>query len=57
MRQPVVVRAIGDVLAVSPAAALAATTALAGSVSGQDQFIIEPGDIAGCSAASAKTCK
>src|SRR5262245_4334278 len=50
MRQPVLVRAIGDVLAVSPAAALAATTARVGSFSSEDQFIIEPGDIASCSA-------
>ena len=48
MRQPVLVRAVGGVLAVSPAA-LAATAPLTGSFSRGDQFIAESGCIATCS--------
>src|SRR5215831_9705221 len=49
MRRPAPVRAAGGVLAVSPAAALAATPPLTGSLAVEDQLPVQPGHPASCS--------
>jgi hypothetical protein len=49
MRRPAPVRAAGGVLAVSPAAALAATPPLTGSFAFEDQLPVQPGHPASCS--------
>jgi hypothetical protein len=49
MRRLALAFALGGVLAVSPAIALAATPPLTGSFTFEDQFTVQPGDIASCS--------
>src|SRR5215469_5605559 len=49
MRRLAITLVAGAMLAASPAAALAATPPLTGSLSFEDQFIVQPGDAASCS--------